>query len=61
LLSAVPELEVDDVLRVVVDVDGDVVRVVVDVDGDDVVRVVVNVERAKRETEQDQQITHPWY
>jgi len=40
LPSAIPELEVDDVLRVVVDVDGDdVVRVVVD--------VVVDVERAK--------------
>jgi len=48
LLSAVPELEVDDVERVVVDVDGD-----------DVVRVVEDVERAKRETEQDQRITHP--
>jgi len=49
-LSAVPELEVDNV-RVVVDVEvDDVVRVVVDVDGDDVVRVVEDVERSKRET-----------
>ena len=39
LLSAVPEIEVDDV------------RVVVDVEGDDVVRVVEDVKRAKRETE----------